>query len=604
MQYIKSFIRYARWKIALSLGLGIFLGISEGVGLFMLIPLMDIIGIGGHSDKVEGVAAVVHKAMSIFGIAPTLVSVLCIYIALITMQSLASRVSQVVNAELVAGYTCFLQNRIYSVLAYADWLAFLRLRASDIAHVLAVDVKRVGLVTQQLLQLLGMAILSLVYVVVALTLSIPLTMAALASGIILILVLRPFDQRAKQTGKAIQSHLKQQFSEMTEHLAGMKIAKSYGMERMHVRHFRSVTDRIADQQISFSRTNAKTQMYYQIGSAIALSGFFYGAVTWARIDGAGMLLIVFLFARLLPRFSRMQLNLQQISFNLPAFSAADKMHRHLLEIREAGVSGKGPQVALRREIRFDGVCFAYDGESGSRALEDVHIRIPAGRMTAIVGQSGAGKSTLADLLLGLLSPTEGTISIDGEFLDGERRAGWRRMVGYVPQDSFLFNDTVRANLLWACPEASEEDIRDALRLASADAFVASLPQGLDTMLGDRGVRLSGGERQRIALARALLRKPSLLLLDEATSSLDAVNEKRIQEAIAGLHGKLTLVVIAHRLTTIREADNIVVLDGGRVAEMGDWNTLAASDAGHFRAMLRTSSEFPQKSLAASSPTGG
>jgi ATP-binding cassette subfamily C protein len=333
-------------------------------------------------------------------------------------------------------------------------------------------------------------------------------------------------------------------------------------------------------------------MYYQIGSAVALSGFFYGAVTMAHINAAGMLLLVFLFARLLPRFSRIQLNLQQISYNMPSFSAADKMYRHLTAIRETECPEQITTLDFRREIRFEGVSFGYDRESDSRALLDINLSVSAGRMTAIVGHSGAGKSTLADLMLGLLSPARGKITVDGEPLTGERLAGWRRMVGYVPQDTFLFNDTVRANLLWACPEASEDDIRDALRLASADEFVAALPHGLDTVLGDRGVRLSGGERQRIALARALLRKPSLLLLDEATSSLDSVNEKRIQDAIFGLHGRLTLVVIAHRLSTIREADHIVVLNGGRVAEMGDWNTLAASD-GHFRAMLSPAPGFPQ-----------
>jgi ATP-binding cassette subfamily C protein len=603
MRYIKSFLQFARWKAVFSLGLGILLGLTEGVGLFMLIPLMEIVGIGGHSDKGEGVAAFIGQVMGTFGVPLTLFSVLCVYVALIALQSFASRLSQVINAELVSGYTCFLQNRIYAVLAYADWLSFLRLRVADIAHVLAVEARRVGIVTQQLLQLVGLVVLSLVYVVVALTISVPMTMAALACGLVLVLILRPFDQRAGHTGKAVQAHLKNQFHEMSEHLAGMKIAKSYGMERRHIRHFTSVTEQIAQQQISFSRINSKTKMYYQIGSAVALSGFFYGAVTLTHIDAAGMLLVVFLFARLLPRFSRIQLNLQQIHFNLPAFSAAEKMHRHLLEIREPGFSGPCPAVAFRREIRFDGVSFGYDPESAQRALMDVRFSVPADRMTAIVGHSGSGKSTLADLLLGLLSPTEGSITIDGAPLAGDRLAGWRQMVGYVPQDTFLFNDTIRANLLWACPEASEEAMGEALGLASAEEFVATLPRGLDTVLGDRGVRLSGGERQRIALARALLRKPALLLLDEATSSLDAVNEKRIQDAIAGLHGKLTLVVIAHRLTTIREADAIVVLDEGRVVERGDWNTLAASDAGHFRSMLRTAADFPRSSARPSPAVG-
>jgi ATP-binding cassette subfamily C protein len=597
MQYIKSFLSYARGKIVLSLGLGIFLGMTEGIGLFMLIPFMELIGIGAHSGKSEGIAAAVNKIMTSVGVTPTLSGILCIYIALITAQAVANRFSQVINAEIVSGYTCFLQDQMYSVLAYADWLSFIRLRPSDIAHVLAVDVKRVGFITQQLLQLLGAVILSLVCVAVALAISIPMTLAALACGVVLISVLRPFDRQASQSGKAVQFHLRGQLSEISEHLAGMKLAKSYGMERTHVRHFEAITAEIADQQIGFARTNANTQMYYKIGSAVALSVFLYGAVAMAGIKSAGLLLMVFLFARLLPRFSRIQLNLQQINYNLPSFTAAYQMHRHLMATRETGCEKQSVAVDLRHEIRFDGVSFNYDPASENHALKDICLTVPAGRMTAIIGPSGAGKSTLADLLLGLLAPTAGSITIDGEPAAGARLSGWRRAVGYVPQETFLFNDTVRANLLWACPQASEEEMLGALCLASAGEFVAGLPQGLDTVLGDRGVRLSGGERQRIALARALLRKPSLLLLDEATSSLDTSNEKRIQAAIAGLHGQLTIVVIAHRLSTIREADHIVVLDGGRVVEQGTWSKLAASESGHFHAMLHTGSDFPEAGRA-------
>ena len=193
---------------------------------------------------------------------------------------------------------------------------------------------------------------------------------------------------------------------------------------------------------------------------------------------------------------------------------------------------------------------------------------------AIVGPSGSGKTTLADLILGLLSPTEGTIFIDGQPLEDELVHHWRSSIGYVPQETFLFHDTVRHNLLWAKRDATEDELWKAIELAAAAGFVSALPDGLDTVVGDRGIRLSGGERQRLALARALLRRPTLLLLDEATSSLDTANELRIQEAIEGLHGELTMVVIAHRLSTIRRADSIVVLDRGQVVEADTWESCA------------------------------
>jgi ATP-binding cassette subfamily C protein len=216
-------------------------------------------------------------------------------------------------------------------------------------------------------------------------------------------------------------------------------------------------------------------------------------------------------------------------------------------------------------------------------LVSVSLSIAAGQTTAIVGPSGSGKSTLADLLLGLIVPEQGRVLVDETPLTPDLLPSWRDQIGYVPQDSFHFHDTVRANLLWARPEASEGELWEALEIAAA-GFVARLPQGLDTVLGDRGVLLSGGERQRIALARALLRRPAILILDEATSSLDSENERRVQEAIERLHGRLTIVVITHRLTAVRATDAIHVLEAGRLVESGDWHSLLNASAGRFRVM--------------------
>ena len=242
------------------------------------------------------------------------------------------------------------------------------------------------------------------------------------------------------------------------------------------------------------------------------------------------------------------------------------------------------KIDIGNGIKFNKVSFSYAGNSP--VIKDLDITIRAGKTTAIVGPSGAGKTTIADLLMGLIVPCEGNILIDGREFDPERIRVWRLQIGYVPQDTFLFNDTLRANLLWAKPDAKEEEIKQALRFAAAEEFVSGLPRRLDTILGDRGVLVSGGERQRIALARALLRKPSLLILDEATSSLDSENEKRIQTAIEKLHGQMTILVISHRLSTIHGADVIHVIEDGLLVESGTWDELVSKDNGRFQALCR------------------
>jgi ATP-binding cassette subfamily C protein len=201
-------------------------------------------------------------------------------------------------------------------------------------------------------------------------------------------------------------------------------------------------------------------------------------------------------------------------------------------------------------------------------LRGVDLFLEAGKMTAIVGPSGAGKSTLADLANGLLLPTRGRLLVDGIPLGPAVMRQWRRQVGYVGQDTVLFHQSVRANLLWASPHATEEQMREALLLASAE-FVYDLPGGLESVVGDRGILLSSGQRQRIALARALLRRPTLLLLDEATNALDVENEARVldalREAMRKREGRLTILMIAHRASAVRKADRVFELEGGRVA---------------------------------------
>jgi ATP-binding cassette subfamily C protein len=204
----------------------------------------------------------------------------------------------------------------------------------------------------------------------------------------------------------------------------------------------------------------------------------------------------------------------------------------------------------------------------------VTLELPARSTTALVGPSGAGKTTIADLAVGLLAPASGRVLIDGAALTGGLVARWREAVAMVPQDVFLFHDTIRANLLWARPSASESDLWQALALASAETFVRRLPACLDTVVGDRGERLSGGERQRIALARGLLRQPALLVLDEATSSLDAGNEAAVLDALAMLHGRMTILVIAHQHSTLRDADQVITVADGRVASTRRHDALA------------------------------
>jgi ATP-binding cassette subfamily C protein len=424
---------------------------------------------------------------------------------------------------------------------------------------------------------------AVVYILLAMKLSGVMTGLVFLCGGALIFLLRKETSVAHDTGEGLSEAMNNLYHVVSEHLSGMKIAKSYGTEAHHVALFGSLAEQVRRMYADAVRIQADVSFWFNVGSVILLGLILYISIQVLSIPVAGVLLLLFLFARVIPKFSAIQQSFQSFVNTLPSFSRVMELQRQCEQAAESKTQ-KDEKVEFRHGISVERVSFSYDGKVP--VLHDLDLPIRAGQTTAIVGPSGAGKTTLADLLMGLIAPNQGRILIDETELVPERIKAWRAQIGYVPQDTFLFHDTLRMNLLWAKPEAKEEEMTRALEWAAAEEFVSGLPGRLDTILGDRGVLVSGGERQRIALARALLRKPALLILDEATSSLDSENEERIQNAIETLHGKMTILVISHRLSTIREADIIHVIEEGRLVESGTWDRLAADKDGRFSALCR------------------
>jgi ABC-type bacteriocin/lantibiotic exporter with double-glycine peptidase domain len=275
---------------------------------------------------------------------------------------------------------------------------------------------------------------------------------------------------------------------------------------------------------------------------------------------------------------------------LPSYEQLVSLRKSAAELEE--IQGDRPFLLLERGIELKDLSFTYPGRTQTLTAINLHIR--KGQMTALVGESGSGKSTLTDLVLGMQIPKQGQVLIDGVSLKKWHQNSFRERVGYVPQDSQLFHSSIRDNLLWSFDSASESDLWNVLQLANAAAFVKDLPQGIDTLVGDRGIRLSGGQRQRIALARALLRKPELLILDEATSALDSESERLIQQSIEQVMHTTTILVVAHRLSTIAKADQVYVLRQGLIVEEGSFTELSGKSGSMLNTMLAAQSLLEQK----------
>lgn len=272
-----------------------------------------------------------------------------------------------------------------------------------------------------------------------------------------------------------------------------------------------------------------------------------------------------------------------ISINnfIPSYEQLLFLKNKAFDYRE--IEGKLLFTKLKSKLEFKNVTFAYPGRT--KTLNNLNLVLNKGNMTALIGESGSGKSTITDLLLGLQIPDYGEVMIDNISLTNYKQNSFRQQIGYVPQDPMLFHCSVKDNLIWSNENASELDCWNALKLANADRFVKELPEGLDTFVGDRGVRLSGGQRQRIALARALIRKPELLILDEATSALDSESERLIQSSIEQVAKETTILIIAHRLSTIAQADMVYVLSKGEIIEEGSFDFLSNKQGGKLKEMI-------------------
>jgi len=411
-----------------------------------------------------------------------------------------------------------------------------------------------------------------------------LALFCLISAPLIVYPLVRLGQRVRRSSRRSQEALEQLSHISAEAFAGHRIVKAFGTEAKEAEKFGRAGYLLYRTNMKVTAAVSTLPPLMELIGGFAMAGaLWYGS----REIAAGQLttgeftsFIAALFLMYGPakKLSRVSANLQQ------AFAAAerifDMLDTHTEVIEQAGAA---PLEPFRRAIEFRDVTFEYS-ELHGRILRDVSFTVQAGQMIAIVGRSGAGKTTLVNLLPRFYDVTAGSILIDGVDVRDVTLASLRRQIGIVTQETVLFDDTVASNIAYGVPGASPYDIEGAARAAHAHEFISALPQGYETMIGERGQRLSGGQRQRLAIARAILKNAPILVLDEATSALDSEAELQVQEALANLMMNRTAFVIAHRLSTIRRADAIAVVERGRLIEMGRHDDLLAKPSGTY-AML-------------------
>jgi subfamily B ATP-binding cassette protein MsbA len=582
-------VRPYRGLLALALVTTFIASLLDGFTLVVLIPLLKhLFGTAGQlrpsSSRLEELMDRVVEPL-VAGMTPGQAAgrLVILLAAGLLLKNVMSYASGQISVRAQEGLVRDLRSRLFSHLLTLEMSFFQRTRAGQLISSMITEVDQTKtVITASLLSLFQNFVVVATTLFILSQISIRLTLLTLAFVPVLVLGLQVLVRRLRSHAQARARERGEITSTVTERLGAIRLIRAYGEEERESSRFHSQAERYRKRVIRTQRFSSLTSPLTEI-----FSGFLVILIIWAGTKPglvglpaalAPEAIIVFLMAAL--KLSSPLKTIASFPAAMAVTLASAERVFDLLDQPPAELDRAGETAAqFERDIVFDRVSFRYG--SDDPVLSEVSFQIPKGKVVALVGPSGAGKTTAADLLPRFYDPTGGQILMDGVPLTRLTRRSLRALMGVVSQETVLLNDTVLANIGYGSHGATREQIEAAARAANSAGFISALPNGYDTMLGERGTRLSGGQRQRIAIARALLRDPPILILDEATSALDTESERLVQQAIERLMRQRTVLVIAHRLATVRDADEIVVLEAGQVVQRGSHEQLLQT-AGLYR----------------------
>lgn len=538
----------------------------ESVGLILIMPLLAVaLGRGSRQPVLDEAIDLAFTHIGIPGRRMQLMAMLGMFAGLFVLRAITAAYRDILLTRSTIAFVDVRRKQVVRSAAGARWEVIARLHQARFAQILGADVQNVATAARQLQFALVAVITLFGQCVAALVLSPQLSvlcLAVLAAGAIM---LNTTLRRAHSLGKTKAESNLSAMNTIVQFFGGLKLAVSQDLQSSYIDEVEGAFDNIARHQLAFVCSQARRQI--GIGAVLAIAGMTVAVAGLMVFHLATSVLVglLLILVRMTGPTATLREHSQALVQLLPAYRALIDLEAELAATAVPVPTSTAERFDFHGEVAFRGVGFAHPGASpGDGVLDDCSLAIAHGEFVGLTGLSGAGKTTLVDLLVGLFEPQAGEVTIDGVPLRGSTLPAWRHCVSYISQDPYLFYDSIRRNLLWANPAASEAALWDALRLAGADAMVRRMPGGLEAVVGERGTLISGGERQRLAIARALIRNPRMLILDEATNAIDIVAERILIGNLLAITPRPTILMIAHRNESLAWCDRILRLEGGRI----------------------------------------
>jgi ATP-binding cassette subfamily C protein len=568
MHLLITFARNYPLKSAITLVALIFAGVAEGFGIAAVLPLLNLVlkpeaGLGtglesGASDIITAFEKMVNSMLGPMDLAWSVAVLLTFFFACIVLKCLLILYANRQVGFTVAHIATDLRLKLLRALFDTRWEYFIRQPIGRLTNAVATEAGRSAGAFLNGAKMASIVVEAIVYIVLALIVSWKVTLAAVCVGFGIIYAVRKLVKKARRAGKRQTDLLQSLLANMTDSLQSIKPLKAMAREDSADSVLKTKTQRLnkALQKQVFSKEALKASQEPLLTGFLAL-GIFLGLIYW-KLQVATLMITVYLVGRVIKQMQKVQSEYQGLAVSESAYWSLLQKIDEARNAREKTSGGQTP--SLKHSIRLERVSFAYDKRW---VLKNASLTFPSGLFTAIVGHSGAGKTTVADLVIGLLQPQKGEVWIDDLKLSCVDLRSWRRLIGYVPQETLLLHDTVLINVTLGDKDITLTDVEDALRAAGAWEFISGLEEGVNSVVGERGHKLSGGQRQRIAIARALVHKPKLLILDEATTALDPETETAICATLRNLRGKITILAISHQPAMLEVADQAYRLQSGK-----------------------------------------